>query len=792
MFQDHNKYPIVRRFNEDDSFKPREVVMKYLYHWPLFFTFLAISLSLALVYLKITQPVYDIKASLLIKEDNINNSNQKTGIALQELDLATPNRLVDNEIEVLKSRRLMVQLVDTLQLWMDYQTDKKIGKENLYGISPVKISFTKVADKIEGNNILIYIKDGYTYYLTQKDKVAKPYSFGNLVTNSLGTFVVNKTDLYQNYIDRGIQISFSDFDKTVSAYQKGIEIALLNKKSPTVGLSLSDAVIPRGKDILNQLILIYNAATLNEKNRITKSTMDFIDSRLSTITKELATVENETEQFKKNRGLTDITSESKIYLENAQANDSKLNDVKVKLNVVNGIEDYINSNAANKRAPSTLGIEDPGLNSMIARLSQLELDRSRLLATTPESNPLFGPLNSQIAELKNAVKINIGNVKLTLENSQQKLQSFDSKFKSDISKVPGEERQLLEILRQKNVKQDLFLYLLKKKEEISLSYASTLADARVIDSAYAGPKKWPNTILILAIAIIAGLGLPIALLIGRSLFNDKINGKSGIAKETEIPILGDIREVITNNPLIIFDPYQIAAVEQFRYLRTKLLALHGAANKGRITLITSSIAEEGKGFISSNIGLSLAASGRKVVLVDLDLRKNKLGNLFEIDASHTGLIDYLEGKILKEEVVKKSEKHFNLDVITSGLKEGLAANPELIEKYELEILMTWLKQNYDDILIYTPPIRLVADALMLSKFSTVLLFIVRSNLTKKAYLKFIDGVQKNNEFNKVNIVLNGAKPEDGISEYGRKYYPNGKQKPNIGFGRKLKSFFKRF
>lgn len=791
MFSENNKYPIVRSFNEDDSFKPREVILKYLFHWPLFLISLLLTLSLAVVYLKITKPVYEIKASLLIKEDNVNSNATKTGIALQELDITSPNRIVDNEIEVLKSRQLMATLVDDLQLWLDYQSNKKIGKENLYGVNPVKIVFSKTADKIEGKSIVVFIKNAQTYFITETGKEPVEYQFDKTVSNSLGTFVLTKTGFYRNYLDQSIQISLKDFDKTVSEYQKGIEIALLNKKSPTVSLSLSDAVKSRGKDILNHLIVIYNTATLTEKNRITKSTMNFIDSRLATITSELADVEDQTQRFKSSRGLTDITSQSKIFLENAQANDSKLNDVKVKLNVVEGIENYINSTANNKRAPSTLGIDDPGLNNMIARLSQLELERSRLLSTTPESNPLFEPLNTQIAELKNAIKINIGNVKLTLQNSKLKLESFDKQFQSSINKIPGEEREYIGILRQQNVKQDLFLYLLKKKEEISLSYASTLADARVIDTAYAGPVKWPNKILVIAIAFILGLGFPIALLVLRSLFNDKVRGKNSVKKEVEAPLLGDIREVITKNPFIIFDQYQIAAVEQFRYLRTKLLAAHSSTEKGRITLVTSNVAQEGKGFISSNLGLSLAASGRKVLLLDLDLRKNKLGHLFELPEAGNGVIDFLENRVDKEDIVQKSGKHFNLFVITTGKAENVVTT-ELIEKFELEILMTWLKQNFDDIFIYSPPVRLVADALILSKFSTVMLFIVRSNVTKKSYLKFIDEIQKNHIHNKVNVVLNAAKAEEGIIDYGRKYYSEKALKPKFSFKQKLTSFLKRF
>jgi capsular exopolysaccharide synthesis family protein len=791
MFEEKNNYPIVRSINQDESFKPGEILKRYIYHWPLFIIFLGICLSLAVVYLKITKPTYEIKASLLIKEDNVNNSNSRSGIALQELNIVSQSRIVDNEVEVLKSRRLMVQLVDDLQLWVDYLSNKKIGKMNLYGESPVKIIFSKYGEMIDGKQIVVYIKNANSYFVTLEGKQPIEYQFDKPVSNVLGDFVVTKTDLAKQYYDKSIILSLKDFESTVNNYQKSIEIAVVNKKSPTISLTLTDAVRERGKEVLNHLIAIYNVATFAEKNRLTKTTMQYIDSTLISITKDLSDVDGLSEEFKSKRGITDISLESRIALEKAQVNNYKLNDIKVQLNVVEGIENYISSNATNKEAPSTLSIDDPGLVSMIAKLRQLELEKSRLLSNTPSENPIFVPLNNQISELKQAIKINIGNVKLSLQNSKAKLDAINSDLKSNISQIPKEERQLVDILRQQTVKQDLFLYLLKKKEEISLSYASTLADARIIDAAYAGPIKWPNKILILAFAIIAGFGLPVVLLVARRLFNDSLRGVSSIKSETDIPVIADFREVLGNKDLIIFDPLQLPVVEQFRFLRTQLLEAHLNIKQGRVTLVTSSIANEGKAFISSNLGLSMAASGRKVILLDLDFRKNKLANLFNLHEQDNGILDYLEGKATKEEIVKNSDKHFNLKIISSGASNEMISS-ELIEKLELELLINWLKQQFDDVIIYAPPVRLVTDAMILSKFSSVILFVVRSKFTKKSHLKFLPHLQKIAQFNQIKIVLNFAKPLDGISQFRSEYYPKNMPKYKLTLKQKIKEFGKRF
>lgn len=784
-----NNYPVVRSFNDDDSFKPREILSKYLYHWPLFLIFLGVAFVGAIIYLKITPPVYEIKASLLIKEENYANPS-RTGIALEELDISAQGKIVDNEIEVLKSRNLISTVVKDLQLWVDYQSNKKIGKVNIYGESPVRIIFDKVASDIENKQIIVFIKNDKSFFITEKDKEAKEYLFDNKVTNSLGTFKVEKTRLAKKYFDNSILVSFKDIDKVISQYQNSIEVALVNKKSPTISLALKDPNKQRGKDILNHLITVYNSATIAEKNRITKSTIDFIDNRLLSISKELNEVEGQSEKFRSSRGLIDITSESRIYLENAQNNDNKLNEVNVRLNVIDGIEQYVNSSGSNRNTPSTLGIDDPGLNSLIEKLTQLELEKDRLLATTPESNPIFVPINSQINSAKNAIRSSIKNIKSMLLNTKSKLKAFDSGFQSSISKIPGEEREFLSIKRQENIKQDLFLYLLKKREEFSLSYASTLADARVIDSAYSGPIKWPNKILILAVALLFGLGVPVVLLVIRGLFNDKIKGREVLEKESGIDVAGEINEVSSNNPLVIFDQFNIATIEQFRYLRTKVLALHNKLEKGRVTLITSSVAKEGKAFISSNLALTLASSGRKVILLDLDLRKDKIAKLFNLGDNEKGLSQFLQNEANKEEIIQQSAVHSNLNIITSG-KSGITPT-ELLEKIELEILIDWLRLNYDDIILYTPPVRLAADAIILSKFSTVLLYVVKNNFTKKSFLKFVRSLQSNQELNKVNIVLNGSYNSADNHDFGKDYYPEEYQKRNLSFSEKLRAFFRRF
>jgi tyrosine-protein kinase Etk/Wzc len=555
-----NSYPMVRSFNQDDTFKPKETLNKYLYHWPLFLMALLFSFAVAIVYLKVAKPVYDVKAELLIKEDNTVTNNSRAASVLQELDVSETDKLVDNEIEVIKSRNLISQVVNDLQLWATYQSNKRIAKENLYGKSPVKITLLTSNEKMDGKNFVIFIKDTTTFYLTEKNGVAnKEYKFGQTIYSDFGTWKLSITPNVYEYFDNSIMMSLRDINSVVDDYQNQINVALVNKKSPTIGLSIQEQIRERGKDILNHLITVYNSATLSDKNRITQSTLRFIDSRAAAVRQELDSVERRSEQFRSTRGITDISSESRVYLEDQQDNIRRLNEARVKLQVVATIENYVNSNAPNKSVPATFGIDDPGLNGLVEKLTMLELERDGMLATTPENNPIFDGVNSQITAAKMAIRVKIANIKAGLLSTIDQLQGYKSHFDSSIRNIPTQEREFIDIQRQQNLLDNLYNYLLKNREQISLSYASTIADARIIDSAYAGPIKWPNKMIVFAMAMLAGLLLPILLLLFRKAFSDCITSRKEIETATGTPIIAEVNAVYSRNQIVINDQNPIAA-----------------------------------------------------------------------------------------------------------------------------------------------------------------------------------------------------------------------------------------
>ena len=545
-------------------------------------------------------------------------------------------------------------------------------------------------------------------------------------------------------------------------------MSLSNKLATTVVLSLDDAVPQRGKDILNRLIFNYNLAGILEKNRKTKSTLDFLDQRLATLSGELTGAEKGIENFKSSQGLTDISSDSKISLENMQANDTQLNEVNVKLSVIEGIERYINSSQNSGKAPATLGITDPALTSLIEKLAQLQLQRDQLLATTPETNPDFEPINRQIATTRAAIKENVKNIKSSLVNTKQKLQTFNSGFESSIKNIPTQERQYVSLKRQQAIKESLYTYLLQKREEVSVNYASTLTNDRIVDHAYAGPAKSKKSIAF-AVALVLGIGLPAGLIYGRNSFTNKITTLQEIKDAIEIPVIAELPFEATQNPIVINNS-ATAISEQFRTLRTKMHYLFGEKEHGRVTLLTSSVPGEGKSFVSGNLALALAYSDRKTVLLELDLRKPQLTKNFNLPQNHPGLTDYITGKANLPAIIQASGIEPNLDLISSGT---LVNNPsELLERKQLKELILNLRNIYDDIIIDSPPVHLVPDAMILSHLTDLTFYMIRQGFTEKTELNFIKELNDQKQLNNISLIFNGIQRiKYGYGyKYNDKYY----------------------
>ncbi|TLV03709.1 GumC family protein [Dyadobacter luticola] len=760
-------------------------ISKCLYHWPLFVISAIIAAAGFYAFLQIIKPIYEVKASLIIKDEK---KSPNDASPLHEIDVLNLSRIIENELEILKSKKLIGHVIDDLELDIHYQKVNQIGETDLYKTSPVHLTLLKATGDYKKAEVSIVVKDSNTFFVQMPSDSLQEFSFGQELTNSFGTWKLEPEKNLDAFKGATIKIFIFDPEALAIQYQNKIRADLSNKFSTTVVLGLEDTDPNRGKDILNRLIYNYSLAGAQEKNRKAKSTIDFINTRLDSLSRELGKAEKGIETFKSSKGLTDISAASKISLENMQSNDAKLNEVNVQLSVIEGIERYINSSQTLGKAPATLGIEDPALSNLIEKLAQLQLNREQLLATTPETNPDFEAINRQIATTKGAIRENVENIRASLLNTQRQLMSYNTRFETLIRDIPVQERQYISIKREQATKESLYNYLNQKREELSVSHANTLAEDRIVDDAYAGPPKNKAKMLGFIAALAFALALPAGLILLRTILSPKITDVQEIKDSLGLPILGELTFHNSNDPIAVTDFSSTVIGEQFRALRIQLHYLFDEKEHGRVTLVTSSVSGEGKSFVSSNLGIALALSGRKTIILELDLRKPKIRETLNLTGMHAGMSDFLRGESPQSEVIQSSGIDPNLDVISSGSE---VLNPsELLESKYLKILIENLRGTYDDIIIDSPPLHLVPDAMILSRLSDITLYMVRQGFTQKSELDFISDLNYKKRLFNINIVFNGVhRQKYGYGyDYDRSYY----HKTKSGLGSLFYDFTDRF
>jgi tyrosine-protein kinase Etk/Wzc len=781
-------FPVSTDKDSGNSSNFRDTLNKYLYHWPLFLISLFIAFVIAFIYLQLASPSYTIKASVIIKDEKIAPDEKDQ---LSELQLSNASKLAENELGVLKSHNLIAQVVNDLQLQINYSKKKGLRTEDLYKTSPVVFKLLSTAGNLDGKVFKIKIKDNHYFYLLKPDGNVDEFAFNSVLKNNSNIWELEPTATLNSFIGMQITIAVNNINKVVDGYQKAIDADLPDKLAPTISLSLNDQVEQRGKDILNHLITLYNQTTITEKNKMTQKTLDFLDARIGTLTGQLNNSEMQVQGYRSSNGLTDISSQSKVYLENVQSNDSKLNEVNVQLNIIEGIEQYLNSSQDIENASASLGLSYPSLNNLIQTLSGLQSQREKLAATTPEDNPLFDPINRQIKVTKDNIKANIQNIKSSLLAAKSKLQSFNSNFKSSIKDIPVQERQLVDKTRRQTIQENLYIYLLQKREEVSFNYASIVPDARIVDNAYSDSGKSKGAIMVYGMAFLLGLMIPAGFIYGRNQFNNRVTTKKEIEDVIGGPIFSEISWT-DSKKLVALDRSRMLIGEEFRALRTNLYFLNEPKKMGWVSLLTSSISNEGKSFVSSNLGLVLAASGKKTIILEMDLRKPQISSIFNLSAAHLGISDYLTNGATIKEITQKSNTHPKLDIIGAG---STTFDPsELLELPEVDILIKQLRLNYDYIILDTPPINLVTDASILSRFSDVTFYVLRQGYTYKSLLSFIKQMHIEQKFNNMKVIFNGVeKGRYGYGyNYGTEYYQDISPKVKEKSGLQIRNFLKRF
>lgn len=788
---ENNSHTSVQEFiDEEQEFNLNEYIRRYLRYWYLFPIFIFLSLTAAFFYLQITQPIYSTKTSILIKDENKGLSGSQGDILTELSSQFGGNKLVENELEIIRSQTLMEQVIKELTLDVDYTSKDGLRTVNLYKNSPVHVKAEVITSFGFENPMIIHMVDSTHFRFNDEERA---FTFNQRFNNAWGAFVITRNPNAKfDYED--VKVRFTEVKNLAEDMLRRLSVEQPNIKSTVLQLTYEDSDVQRSKDVLNKLLDVYVQSSLSDKNSEASNTLKFIENRLGLITGELGDVEKDVESYKTNQGITDISAESQLFLENIKENDSKLNEVNTKISILESVDNYIQNAGDGAVAPATYMIDDPVLVSLLTKFNELELQRERYARTTTAKNPLLETINTQLAGTRQSIRENVQNLKRGMAVTKRNLESINTRFSAGLRSIPKKEREFVGIKRQQSIKEELYLYLLQKREETALAYASTVTDSRLIDAPITTfhPIKPKKSVIWLGGAAV-GILIPLLLINLLFMLNNTVQRKEEIEKVTHSSVLGEIgqmKAMINGQPgeeSIIKMTSRSAVAEQFRALRTNLQYL-GDGNC-RVIMFTSSIGGEGKSFVSINLAASLAYSDKRVLLIGLDLRKPTLHDRLAI-SNKVGASNCLIGQGHYEDFIQSTGVHPKFDVLPSG---PIPPNPsELLSNGKLPKLIEELRTQYDYILIDSPPYGLVTDSALISEYVDATLYIVRFNYTVLDHLRRIADLQRTKRFSNLSIIFNGVNYGAGYGYgygyggYGYGYYAEESESGIQSVGSRLK------
>ncbi|MCC9167203.1 GumC family protein [Pontibacter harenae] len=734
------------------------VFLKHLQYWYLYLIGGVLSLAVAYFYLVYATPQYRISTTLLIKDEK-NSSGSSEGNTFNDIGFINAVKSIDNEMVMLQSSYLMQKALFELSLLTSIYIEGQIKDKEIYGADvPIKVIVNSMKQGAFEKKIAIKILDNIRFEL-EEGQERTVYKFGQQIQKSYADFniVLSSPELSSIYNDQTLIVKFNDLQALVGEYVENLSVSPYNDKSSVVVVTITDPVPERGVNIINKLIEVYNKDAMDDKNLIAANTINFIDERLGYLTAELSDVEKGVEQFKQHNELADVSSQTLQYMKESSDYNKQIADLNIQNDVLESIEKYLSKQQSSqyKLVPSSLNIKDPTLLSLISKFNELQLDRERILRTAHSANPIVLSLNEQLANLRIDILENLQNIKSALSVTKRNLLVKSNQFDSRIEQVPVVERQLLEITRQQEIKESLYQYLLQKREEAAISLAANISNSRLIDPA--GASNYPispNKAIIYIAALMVGLGLPFAYIFINLSFNEKVQSMVEVKQTTGVPILGEVSHHNEKHNLVVTGDSRTPVAELFRLMRSNLNFVNFGKNN-KVLLITSCVKGEGKTFFSINMAASLALMGKKVVVLDFDLRAPRLAHALGLP-NNLGITNYLDNrKTPLEEIIFPSTDVRNLFFIGSG---PIPDNPaELMLHEDVEILISTLREQFDYILIDSAPVGQVSDAFALSHLVDSSVFIVRYDYTSRSHLEAIDEIHRLQKLNNMMVVLNDTR-----------------------------------
>ena len=775
-------------------------------NWYWFILSLIICGGLGAIYLRYATPKYQSSAKLLIKDDD---NGSKRGQSLQNmtnLGIISNSAGIDNEMEILSSHSIAEDAIRDLKLYVDYSTKGRIKNIILYRDQPLNVDVDRThLEKLNMPIDLAITRNGTTYSVsgtysvpTDENESEGPFSLNRKFTSlpatiatRAGIITISSNNGHSLHDGQTLKVEILSPKMASDKYVSELQVAQTSKTTSIAQLQLTDEVPQRWLDYLRQLAIVYNRQANEDKNIVALRTEKFINSRLQKINAELGKTEGQLQNYKQQNGMVELKLNAGNAVTNQNESELKLADMQTQIELFGTIAQEVESSSRNlsQVIPSNVGLDDQSSTSLINKYNELVLERNRLLRSASENSPVVEPLTAQIRELNGNIRRAIAAARQNLQIQRDALAAQVSKFNEQVAETPQQERMLTQIGRQQEVKSGLYLMLLQKREENSISLAATADTGKLIDDPQLDGKISPRSSIILLIALLIGLAIPALIIFLQQLFRYKIEGHEDVVRLTKLPIIADV--AIASNTakgkadIVVHENQNNQMEEIFRSMRTNLQFMLHEGQK--VVLFTSSTSGEGKTFTAANLSVSFGLLGKKVILVGLDIRRPRLAELFGIQDHRHGITNLLvkESPTAAEvrEQILPSGVNKNLDLLMAG---PVPPNPaELIARKSLEDIIGILKDEYDYIMIDTAPVGLVTDTLQISRVADASIYMCRADYTPKANFEMINALANEKKLPNMAVVLNGI--DMSKKKYGY-YYGYGRYGKYGRYGRGLSSY----
>jgi tyrosine-protein kinase Etk/Wzc len=756
-------------FDQEETVDFKAFVKKLINHWYIFLISIIVFAVIAFIYTRYSTPAYKINAKILIEDEKKGGGGSSAGELLGDMGIMNIKSTVDNELEIIKTREMALKVVKKMNLHISYYRKGTVKNKKIFK-APFRIEILSLNDSVKNEKFkLVTIKNGAVRISTESDAENFTVRFGEpIAIAGVGVIVIiREPEIQFESSEYGFVIT--SLANAVTSFKKNFSASVTNKLVTTIDMSFNCPIPKMGEEILTNFIEGYMEQNLIDKNRIVDSTIAFIENRLFYVGKELGDIEGNIQSFKQMNQIANISEKSKTLISSSSDYTKELSELETQLRIVKDWEIRLKDKKNNGKGISNASLpQDAVFSRLVENYNTLLLEREKLLLSSTEDNPFIKNLDDRIASLRDAMLSSLAGSKRSTEIALEQLAKKINVINGEIMSVPEHERTFLGMFRQQTLKQELYLYLLKKREEIVLSKSSNISTAKLIDPPKSESKpSGPNNLVILAICLLAGLAFPIGIVYVKDALNDKIQTRTDILKAVEIPILGEIG----STKATISNPQSVMS-EQFRALRTNLHFFTN--NVGNMTiLLTSSMKSEGKIFSALNLGSILAISGKKTLLLDLDLRVGGITNKLQM-TSKLGFTNYINTPEMEiSEIILPSGIQNGFFVIPTGI--SLANPSEILMNEKVELLINKLKNEFDYIIINSPPIGLVTDTYLLTKYASVTLYVVRQNFTLKSQLEIPQRLYANKMIEKIGILFNDIKVEGKrayrYGEYGSSNMP---------------------